>query len=201
MNTKDLLTITAVAVGTATLTVATFLAPPLEAGSDADTLSATIPKPKLLANDIEMTLAPADGQIFKAGDQPAFELHAVNTARQPSHATVCVTMTSSSPNDKFSRLIRMPQVLWREERSLSLDTGESKAFVFSSKTNLPSGSLISVSLSRVDSSDKAPSAVSPTTAARINNPLPSFVIAGRGIVALEFSTVIPAAAPVIASKQ
>ena len=70
MNTKDILTITTVALGTATWTVAAFWAGPIEAGSDADTPPAKIAKSRFLSHAVELTLSPAAGQVFKAGDQP-----------------------------------------------------------------------------------------------------------------------------------
>ena len=78
MKTKDILTIATTALGTATLTVA-FLASPTTSGTDANSQAVTIAKPKLVANGIEMMLSAAEGRQFKAGDQPAFELCAVNT--------------------------------------------------------------------------------------------------------------------------
>jgi hypothetical protein len=97
MKTKDILTITTVALGTATLTVAAFWAGPIEAGGDADAASAKIAKPQLVSHGVEMTLAATGGRVFKAGDQPEFELTALNTTNQPASVSVCVTMTASSP--------------------------------------------------------------------------------------------------------
>ena len=67
-----------------------------------------------------MTLAPAGGRVFKAGDQPEFELTALNTTNQPASASVCVTMTSAAPADALSRVIRMPTVLWQQEQVVRL---------------------------------------------------------------------------------
>ena len=67
MKRKDLITIATVALGTATLTVTTFTAGPIGAGSDADTPAAKIAKPKFVSHGVEMTLVPAGNQVFKAG--------------------------------------------------------------------------------------------------------------------------------------
>src|SRR5512140_1969037 len=91
MKRKDLLTIATVAVGTATLTVAAFWARPIEAGAEVDAPPAKINQSRLVARGIEMTLTSASGQLYQAGDQPKFELTALNTSAQPAEASVFVT--------------------------------------------------------------------------------------------------------------
>ena len=180
MKTKDILTITTVALGTATLTVAAFWASPIEAGNDADAPPARIAKSRLLSHDVELTLAPAAGRVFKAGDQPEFELMALNTTNQPASVSVCVTMNSSSPADALSRVIRLPQVLWQQEQIVRLQPKETKVFAMHASTNLPPNSVISLSL-REQGTKAAPFT--------------------PGIVALSFSTVVPKALPTIASTR
>jgi hypothetical protein len=177
MKTKDILTIMTVAFGTATLTVAAFWAGSLDAGSDADAPSAKIAKPQLVSHGVELTLALAGGRVFKAGEQPEFELTALNTTNQPASVSVCVTMTSSSPADALSRVIRMPAVLWQQEQIVTLQPKETKVLALCAGTNLPPNSVISVSLR--EPGEKA----APFT--------PS-------IVALSFSTVVPKVLPTVA---
>ena len=177
MNTKDILTITTVALGTATLTVAAFWASPIEAGNDADTPPAKIVKSRLLSHDVEMTLAPAAGREFKAGEQPEFELTALNTTNQPASVSVCVTMTASSPADALSRLAPLPTVLWQQEQIVTLQPKETKVFALCASTNLPPNSVISVTLR------EQPQKEAPLT---------------PGIVALSFSTVVLKALPAVA---
>ena len=95
MKTKELVMIATAAFGTATLTVVMFWTSPIDAGNDADTPPPKIAKSLLVSHGIELALAPAGGRTFKAGDQPEFELTAVNTTQQPASASVWVTMTSS----------------------------------------------------------------------------------------------------------
>ena len=180
MKKKDLLTIATVALGTATLTVAGFWAGPSEAGSEADTPPAKIAKPRFVARGVEMTLAAADGRVFKAGDQPAFELTALNTTDQAASASVCVTMTASAPANMISRVIRLPQVLWQQEQTVTLQPRETRVLALCASTNLPPNSVISVLL-RAPDQEAAPF------------PL--------GIPALNFSTVVPNALPTVALTQ
>jgi hypothetical protein len=150
MNTKDLLTIATTALGTASLTVVTFWAGPIDAGNDADAPPPKLPKSLLISHGVELTLAPAGDRTFKAGDQPEFTLTALNATSQPASASLCVTMTASAPINKLSRAIPVPSVLWRQEQIVSLQPNETKVYTLSAKTNLPPMSLISLSLQDLD---------------------------------------------------
>src|SRR5512136_1541233 len=97
MKAKDILTITTVALGTATLTVAAFWAGSIEAGNDADAPPAKIAKSRLVSHGVELTLAPAGGRVFKAGDQPEFELTALNTTKEAANVSVGVTVKATAP--------------------------------------------------------------------------------------------------------
>ena len=146
---------------------------------EADTPPSKIAKPRFVAHGVEMTVAAVDGRVFKAGDQPAFELTALNTTDQPASASVCVTMTAASPANMISRVIRLPNVLWQQEQVVSLLPKETKILTLCVGTNLPANSLIAVSLRGPD--QKAA-------------PFP------LGIVALNFSTVVPKALPAVALR-
>jgi len=180
MKAKDILTITTVALGTATLMVATFWAGPIEAGADADAPPGKIAKSRLSSHGVEMTLAAAGGRVFKAGDAPEFELTALSTTNQLASVAVCVTMTSSSPADALSRVIRLPKVLWQQEQVVTLQPNETKVLALCASTNLPANSVISVSVR--EQGQKAA-------------PLPP------GIVALSFSTIVPKPLPAVASTR
>ena len=180
MKRKDILTITTVTLGTATLTVAAFWAGPIEAGSDADAPAAKIAQPQLVSHGVEMTLAPAGGRVFQAGDQPEFELTALSTTNQLASVAVSVTMTAASPADALSRVIRLPKVLWQHEQVVTLQPHETKVLALCASTNLPPDSVISVSLRE--------------PGVKATPFLP-------GIVALSFSTVVPKALPVVAAVR
>jgi hypothetical protein len=180
MKTKDMLTITTVALGTTTLTVAAFWAGPIEAGADADTPPAKIAKSRLVTQGVEFTLASAAGRPFKTGEQPEFELTALNVTSQPANASLCVIMTASSPADALSRVIRLPNVLWQQEQVVTLQPNETKVIALRASTNLPPNSVISVAL-REPGQKAAPF-------------LP-------GIVALSFSTAVPKALSTVASTR
>jgi hypothetical protein len=180
MKTKDLLTIATAALGTASLTVVTFWAGPIDAGNDADTPPPKLAKSLLISHGLELALAPAGGRTFKAGDQPDFTLTALNTTTQPASASVSVTMTASAPVNALSRAIPIPSVLWRQEQIVSLQPNETKIYALSAKTNLPPMRVISISLQDLEQK---------TTR------FPA------GIVALSFSTAPNGLVPAVASTR
>lgn len=194
MKTKDLLTITAVALSTATLTVTTFLAGSLDAGTEADPLAAPIAKPKLVAHGVELTVAPADGRRFRTGDQPVFALHAVNTLDTSSQASVRITMHASAPVSPMSRAMPVPALLWQDLRLLTLQPGEIKTVTLPAETELPANCMISIALAEVDPLEKRSEAGDATipSAAQL---IPT---TGRGVVVLNFSTAEPEANPAYA---
>ncbi|MGA3182917.1 MAG: hypothetical protein ABSF38_21560 [Verrucomicrobiota bacterium] len=190
MKTKDILTIVTAALATATLTVA-FHASPLVSGNDPALLSPTIAKPKLAANGIEVTLSPANGRVFKAGDQPDFELRSVNTLNQPSELSICVALSALGPVSRLSRTPVMPSVLWQQQLDLTLGPNETKLLTLATRAKLPANSSISVSLSQVGQAGKATAAANPG----IVSAGPLRPDGQPGIVALRFSTAPPPASP------
>jgi hypothetical protein len=184
MKTKDLMTITTVALTTATLTVMTFWSEPLEAGHEGDGLVAKIAKPKLVSHGIEMTLDAVEGGTLKAGGEPAFELTAINTTGQPVTAAIRVEMRASSPADMLSRVPRLPSALWQQNLTLTLNPNETTVVSLPARTKLPANSMIAVSLHESEPVQ--------TTATAIGQSVrPAFrpgASPESGIVALNFST-------------
>jgi hypothetical protein len=194
MKKNDIVTIATVALGTATLTVLTFWSCPLGAGPE-ETLAAKIAQPKLVAHGVELTLTTAAGRTFKAGDEPVFELKAVNTTCESVTVEVGLTMTSSSPRDLMSRVEIMPTMLWQQHQTLALKPKETKVITVATQKKLPANTMVSVSLGEVDPLKQPPVTAQPAPLRSPNISLPG------GIMALSFSTVVPAAQPVLASAK
>ena len=183
MKKKDLMSVAVAAVGTATLTVAGFLANPIEAGGGADGPAAAIATPKLKAGGLELTLTPAQGRVFQTGDQPAFELHAVNTLPQATTVKVCVSMLSSAPASMISRAMPIATEVWREEQSLTFKADETRTILFQARTNLPANRQFFVYITVPVAPEQAASdKVAPRAPV-------------QGIMALTFSTIPTKAAP------
>ena len=189
MKTKDLTTIVTVALATASLTVMTFWSGALNAGGDTGQPAAQIAKPTLLAHGIEMTLAVADGRTFKAGDEPAFELTAVNTTNEAASAAVRIAMTASSPTDAMSRVMRLPSSLWQHQQPLVLQPNETKVIRLEVPAKLPANSTVAVSLADASAT---PATAQPAAAGAALQPLLRLAgVPQSGIVALNISTAVP----------
>jgi len=189
MKMKDLVTITTTAITTAALTVVLFLVHSLEAGSDANPLAPTIAKPKLIANEVEMALTPSEGRSFKAGDQPAFELQAINTSDKPASVSIRLAMAASAPASLMSRVLNVPAVFWQQDRALTLGPKETRIFTFNTLTNLPANKIVSVALSEVDSLKQLTAGNDLVPGFRAGSFLPNAT--KQSIVALSISTLTP----------
>ncbi|MEI6654690.1 MAG: hypothetical protein WCP45_07985 [Verrucomicrobiota bacterium] len=188
MKTQDLMTVVTVAVATASLTVMTFWSGALNAGDDANKPAAQIAKPKLLAHGIEMTLAAVDGRTLSAGEEPVFELTAVNTTGEATTASIHIAMTASSPRDMMSRVPRLPSALWQHEQPLVLQPNETKVIQIPAAAKLPANSMIAVSLGEAGATPAVAATAGPELKLlllRAGGPL-------SGIVAMNFSTAVPA---------
>ncbi len=188
MKTKDLMTVMTVAVATASLTVMTFWSGALNAGDDEGKPAAQNAKPKLLAHGIEMTLAAADDRTLTAGEEPVFELTAVNTTGEAATASIHIAMTASSPRDMMSRVPRLPSALWQQDQPLVLQPNEAKMIRIPVAVKLPANNMIAVSLGEANATPAAAAATSPELKPlqlRAGVPL-------SGIVAMNFSTAVPA---------
>ncbi len=186
MKTKDLFTIATVAFGTAAITVATFWAGSTEAGNDGDTLASKITRPAFLSHGIKLTLASAAAQLYKAGDQPAFQLTAVNTANADHAISIRLEMTAASPADMMSRVVRQPDVVWQQTESLKLKPGETRNLTLNTGKKLSEGREFAVSIQEIDPEREPQSAMNPAATTPKAPP-----IAPGNIVVLNFSTVPP----------
>ena len=179
MKTKDLLTVTTVAMGTAALTIATFWAGSIDAGGEPDQLSPKIAQPKLVTEGVELTLAAAGGQTFKAGDEPTYELKAVNTTGKPADVAVRVAMTTSAPANPMSRVAIAPAPLWQSTQIVKLRPNETKVLTVATDMKLPAGQAVSVSLR--PAATPSASQAKPSSSSSAN------------VVALNYSTQVPRA--------
>jgi len=191
MKMKDFAIIGSATLVTATLTVAAFLPNSLNAGDD--TAPEKIAQPKLVSNGVEFTLAAVDHQTFKAGDEPAFDLRAVNTVGKDVDAAVLVSMTAMAPPSKLSRMLTYPQMLWQKSCPLTLKPNETKIISLTTGTKLPPNSMINVKLQPVDPQDA-------NANEKANGPMPVKINDTSAIVAVSFSTLPPAQVATLTSN-
>ena len=150
MKTKDLVAITTAAVATAALTVVVFSGASIEAGNDTAAAPPKFDQPKLTLHDVVLSLAPAHARVFQAGDQPVFELTAVNPTAQPATVAVCVAMTGTLQPSPMMRSLPMASLLWQGSQSLTLKPNETQTLSLPAPIALPPNQLIAVSLSDAD---------------------------------------------------
>jgi hypothetical protein len=183
MKKKDVLTITTVALGTAALTVVTFWSGPIDAGTDPEGPAVKIVQPKCITGGMEWSLNYPGKQQIKVGDQPQFELTAVNLSKERKTANICVVMTGTAPASPFARTITMPSVIWQHDRTLTLNAGEKRSITLPATSSIPGNQLISVQLAE----NKKNTAGAPDL-----TPLSTFTLpelAPRAVVAFTFSTI------------
>jgi hypothetical protein len=139
---KDILTITSVALTTATLTVLAFWSAPLEADNEAK--APTVAQPKLVANGIEMTLVAAEGKTLQVGDKPQFQLTAINTTTEPATTQVAVSLAAQDLRSMGGRTLSIPKRVWQQDSTLTLAPNEKTTITLSSDAQLPKDSMVSV---------------------------------------------------------
>ena len=186
MKTQDIALIGSVALATATLTVAVFLPNSLDAGNDLE--PQTINHPKLVSGGVELSLTASEHRTFNAGDEPAFELQAVNNTDKNANVTVLVAMTATAPSSPLSRMVAFPQMLWQQSCPLTLKPHEKKTVSLATVTKLPANRTINVML-RTDDASAASGAKLPGGPQLEQARMPGT------IVALNYSTVSPQPKP------
>ncbi len=154
MTNNDLLNALGAAAAAAALTMTAFWPGTLDAG-DPQPIPAKIAQPKLVSHGVELTLASAVGSAFTAGEEPTFELAALNTNSTPAEIELHIAMSATAPADAMSRVVRTPAVLWQTDQALTLGPGENKKVMLTCGTKLPPMSVISVLLQEKRSGDRA----------------------------------------------
>jgi hypothetical protein len=173
MRTKDLVAMTATALGTAVLTVVMCWSGSIEAGGEGADLTPKIAIPKLMSRGVEITMTAADGHAFAAGEEPSFALQASNTTDKPVTMKLSFAMTGIGPAAAMSRLVSMPAILWQQQQEWVFEPKETKTVTIATHTILPAGKSISVS---------------------VQDQTPGPKQLGAGIVALTFATAALSAA-------
>ena len=141
MNAKTLATFVATVMATIAITLAIFLPAEVWAGKPAKAALA-VKEPVLTVNGCEIRLRPT-AKKFKAGDTPTLVLEAINTTDEPIKFEAIVSMTSTSPASRRSRMLVMPAQLWKYTCPISLAAGEVKQIQLPTGTKAPGGAMLS----------------------------------------------------------
>jgi len=146
-------TIVTTAAATAAIALAALWPAFLNGADDGNAVTPSIKTPRFVQGTVEFTLAlPDTQQTFKAGDEPAFDLVAVNTGDQPATAAVEAVMMSTTVPPPRSRTPGRQMTVWHEPLTVVLGPHETKTFKTETNTAVPDNSKMSIYLHSVTQS-------------------------------------------------
>ncbi|HVS34127.1 MAG TPA: hypothetical protein VMS17_01015 [Gemmataceae bacterium] len=125
MKLRNVLTVLGTATITAVLTLA-LLAPWAGKAEAGPTVHPTIAQAQLASHNCTFSLT-TDKPDYEAGQTPQIEVKAVNPTDQPATVSVWVTVTTTSPASRMSRMLPMPTVVWSHEFAFTLKPDETKS--------------------------------------------------------------------------
>jgi hypothetical protein len=143
MKLRNVLTVLGTAVVTAALTLA-LLAPWGGSVQAGPAVHPTIAQPQLTSQGCAFTLK-TDKATYEAGQSPAVEVTAVNPTDKPVSASVWVTVTSTTPTSRMSRMLPMPLTLWSHEYTFTLASDERKSLSAECKA-MPAGGNVAITM-------------------------------------------------------
>lgn len=149
MKVRDIMVILGIAAATVAFTVT--LVRPGHVGADGKTtqITATILQPRLKIAGCTFTLK-SDKTLYAAGDTPLLLIEATNPTDDVVETSVWVNVSAASPASRFSRALRLPQYLWSRECPLVLKAGDTKTITLDTRTALPAGKSISITMNDKD---------------------------------------------------
>jgi hypothetical protein len=145
MKLRTLMTV----LGTAAATVAVTLSFAAVYGDNtaqaAPTVKPLIAQSQFTSQGCTFTLK-TDKPAYEQDTSPAIEVTATNPTKQPVKASVWVTVTSTSPMSRMSRMLPRPTTLWAHEYEFSLEPGQTKSLSATCTAKLPAGHEIRILL-------------------------------------------------------
>ena len=149
MRVKDILAVLGVAAATVAFTVVLLGPRRVGATGKAEGIKPTIAQPELTTQKCVFTLK-TDKPSYEAGEMPVLEVKASNPTDEPAEAAVWISMSSSGPALMISRVMVLPKPLWTEKCLVKLNPGETKTVTLATKTKLPAGQSVSITMSDKD---------------------------------------------------
>jgi hypothetical protein len=143
MTLRNVLTMLATAAATAAVTLA--LLAPRGGNAQAGAVKPVIARPQLTSQGCAFALT-TDKAAYEAGESPVLEVTAANPTDKPVTASVWVTVTSTSPAARMSRMLTLPSALWSHEYAFTLEPGEKKTIPATCEAKLPEGAAVSITL-------------------------------------------------------
>jgi hypothetical protein len=146
MKVKDILAILGVAGATTAFVVGLLGPGRVVATGMMEGIKPIVAQPKLTVDGCVFSLK-TDKPAYRAGDEPTLQVEAVNPTDNPVETTVWISMSASSPPSPFARVLMLPKPLWTEKYLVRLRPGETQTVPLATKTKLPAGENISITMS------------------------------------------------------
>ena len=150
MKIKDVLIICAIAVMTMAVTLAVLLPTRVDAIAQAPTVKPLIDQVRLVAGGCTFTLK-TDKETYKPGETSRVTLQAVNPTKKPVREDVLVDLSSIRTPSliSLSRIRPRPVSLWNKKCSINLKPGERKTVSLDTGVKLPSGTMITITMTSI----------------------------------------------------
>jgi len=149
MKVKDILAVLGVAAATTAFTVGLLGPGRVAATGTVEGIKPLIAQPKLTVGGCVFSLE-TDKPAYKAGEVPTLQVKATNPTDKPIEPTIWISMSASSPASPLSRMVVLPKPLWTEKCLVSLKPGQTKTVSLDTKTKLPAGESVSLTMSDKD---------------------------------------------------
>jgi hypothetical protein len=177
MRLQNLMTVLAAAA--VTVAVVLGLAALCDGGSAwaGPTVTPVIAQPQFSAQGCTFVLK-TDKPSYEAGESPVIEVTATNPTSQSVDASVWVTVTSTAPMSRRTRMLTLPAALWSHKYDFTLAPGESKPLSATCQAKLPAGQVVNIILGDRQASILATNL---GVQGRVNNYLPQGVTPNGGI--------------------
>jgi len=146
MKAEDVSKMVSAALITFVIALAAFWPVFINATDEGNSVSPKIADPRVAAGGVEMKLKAAGNRTFKEGEEPIFELTAVNTTDQPTSVTVGTLMTATPAVDRRSRTLAMAVPLWQDLRTITLGPRQTQIITESTNATLQPNKKIDVYL-------------------------------------------------------
>jgi hypothetical protein len=149
MKVKDILAVLGTAAATTAFTVGLLGPGRVAATGTVEGIKPVIAQPKLTVGGCVFSLE-TDKPAYKAGDTPTLRVKAANPTDKRAEATIWLSMSASSPASPMSRMVVLPKPLWTEKYVVSLEPGQTRTVPLDTRTKLPAGESVSITISDKD---------------------------------------------------
>jgi hypothetical protein len=146
---KDLRIIGIYTLATAALTLA-LVAPRVLDAQQSAAVEVKVAIPRLVVNEVSLfgqIHLPEHSETQVSLIRPSVRVIAASTAQTPVEIECVVSLNSTAPSNRMSRVMPMPATLWSEPVRITLAPGESRTVELEPQVNVAAGSNLQLLLS------------------------------------------------------